>query len=337
MTDRKPISALVSIVIPCRNEEKYIQSCIVSLLENGYPQDLLEIIVVDGMSTDKTKEKVLELKSNFEQVKWVENKQKKTPFALNIGINTASGEYILIASAHSSFDENYISILVEKMNSLKADVVGGVMQTAVKNETKTSLAIQSVLAHRFGVGNSMFRVGVEKYTEVDTVPFGLYKTELLKKVQGYDERLIRNHDIELSKRLLALGTKIYLIPSASCTYYARETWGALAKNNFNNGKWNLLTVYLTRDFSSLSLRHFIPLLFVLSLLLPIFGMIIHPLIGLLAVASLTLYSAVLLYFTAKMDKSKTDFIHIFLTFIVLHFAYGFGSLVGGVQLQKITQ
>lgn len=325
----------VSIIIPCRNEEKHIETCLTSLLENGYPKDLLEIIVVDGMSNDKTKEKVLEQKATFQQIKWVENKHRKTPFALNIGVNSACGEYILIASAHSSFDKNYISILVDKMRELKADVVGGVMQTAVKNETKTSLAIQSVLAHRFGVGNSMFRVGVEKDTEVDTVPFGLYKAELLKKVQGYDERLIRNHDIELSKRLLALGTKIYLIPSAKCTYYARETWGALAKNNFNNGKWNLLTVYITKDFSSLSIRHFIPLLFLMSLLFPLILGFIHPWFMSLSLLSLALYGLVLLLSIFKMDRKETSFGHLIITFNVLHFSYGVGSLIGGLQIHKL--
>jgi len=326
----------VSIIIPCRNEEKHIETCLISLLENGYPQELVELLVVDGKSDDRTIEIISRLQQTFPQIKIVHNEKMKTPFALNLGIKNATGHYTLIASAHSSFKKGYIQTLVEKMESLNADIVGGSMTTAIKQTTRTSVAIQKVLAHPLGVGNALFRTGVEVDTRVDTVPFGLYKTKLLQEVNGYDERLIRNHDIELSKRLLKRGTSIYLIPSARCVYYARETWAALAKNNFDNGKWNMLTVYLTKDFSSLSLRHFVPLLFILSLLLPLLGMLIYPIIGLLALASLLVYSAALIYVTAKIDKSQTDFIHIFLTFIVLHFAYGLGSLIGGVQLHKMT-
>jgi len=76
---------------------------------------------------------------------------------------------------------------------------------------------------------------------------------------------INNQDIELSKRILKKGKDIYLVPSVSCNYYARESYGGIAKNNFRNGYWNLLTGYITRNPESLSIRHFVPLGFILSL------------------------------------------------------------------------
>lgn len=327
----------VSIIIPCQNEEKHIEGCLRSLLNNGYPAEFLELLVVDGMSTDKTRTFVHTLSEKYPQIKCIDNERMKTPFALNLGIKHATGYFTLIASAHSSFHPGYIETLVHKMHTLKADVVGGSMETAIKNRTHTSVAIQRVLAHPLGVGNALFRTGVSEDTLVDTVPFGLYKTELLKSVNGYDERLIRNHDIELSKRLIRLNTSIFLTPAASCVYYARETWGALAKNNFNNGKWNLLTVYITKDFSSLSVRHFVPLLFVLSILMPLLGMVFYPSLGLLSALSLTMYSCAVIFGSSKMNRGETTFLHIFITFIVLHFAYGMGSIVGGVQLNKLIK
>lgn len=325
----------VSVIIPCRNEERHIEACLMSLLNNGYPKTNLELIVVDGESSDKTIQIVSELQKEYPQIVVESNKKRKTPFALNLGIEKASGDYTLIASAHSSFEKGYIQELSSKIKELNTDVVGGSMRTEVKNKTSTSLAIKKVLAHPVGVGNALFRTGVDEDTLVDTVPFGLYKTSLLQDVGGYDVRLIRNHDIELSKRLKKAGVSIYLIPTAKCVYFARESWGRLAKNNFDNGKWNLLTVYLTNDFTSLSLRHFIPLIFLLSIFLPAIGMLLSPYFGLLSLASLFTYLLALMVFISRLDRKGTTFLHLLITFIVLHFSYGAGSLIGSVQVHKI--
>jgi glycosyltransferase involved in cell wall biosynthesis len=327
----------VSVIIPCRNEEKYIEGCVRSLLMNGYDPQLLEVLVVDGVSTDNTPEVLNALMIEFPQVRMIPNNKKVTPNALNLGIQHATGDYILIASAHSSFIEGYIETLVQKIKELPdAIAVGGVMRTEVKNETKCSLAIREILSNPFGVGNAMFRVGVEEVMKVDTVPFGLYRATLLKDSGGYDERLIRNHDIELSKRLLRGGGNIFLIPKAECTYYARETYMGLARNNYRNGKWNILTVVITKNFGSLSLRHFIPLIFVLSLILPlIFSLFWWPLC-LLSALSFLMYIMSVFYFSLSTDRVKTTMVHLLFGFFVLHFSYGLGSLNGFFILPKFV-
>lgn len=323
----------ISVVIPCRNEEKHIEHCISSIISNGYPIQLIEIIVVDGESTDKTKEIIQKLQIEFPQIVLVNNPQKITPVALNLGIKHATKEFILIASAHSSFETNYISILMESFDNLEDPIgVGGVMETKVKNITPITKAIQAVLTHPFGVGNSIFRIGTKEIKEVDTVPFGLYPSQRLKEIGGYNEKLIRNHDMELSKRLSRNGGKIYLLPNAKCYYYARENFGPLAKNNFDNGKWNILTVFITKTFSSLSIRHFVPLLFIFSLVLPsLFSLIWFPFIY-LALTSFLIYFVVMLYFSIQLRKKSSNIIYNLLTFYVLHLSYGMGSLIGFFQI-----
>lgn len=325
----------VSVVIPCRNEEKYIEGCVRSLLTNGYDPSKLEIIVVDGLSTDNTKSILKDLTQEFPQIKVVDNEKQVTPNALNLGIENATGDYILIASAHSSFSQGYISILVQRIKELdNAVAVGGVMLTEVKNETRKSIAIKEVLSNRFGVGNAMFRVGTNEVMKVDTVPFGLYRANLLKAVGGYDERLIRNHDIELSKRLLKSGGAIYLIPEAVCTYYARETYSGMAKNNFRNGKWNILTVFITKNFGSLSLRHFIPLIFLFSLILPLIASLLWWPISLLSAVSFFMYIIGAFYFASSANTQKTSLLHLVYGFFILHLSYGLGSLNGIFILPK---
>lgn len=320
---------LVSVVIPCRNEEKYIKDCILSLINNQNEEYQLEIIVVDGKSTDKTCQIVQSLQATNVNIKLIENQQKFTPMGLNLGVKNATGDYVLIASAHSSFSDNYISELLKERERLSADIVGGVMKTEVKNHTAKAEAIRAVLSNKFGVGNAMFRVGVTEAEKVDTVPFGLYKRKIFEEVGYYNERLIRNHDMELSKRMLAAGKQIYLIPSAECTYYARETFKEVSSNNYRNGLWNILTVKITKKFSSLSLRHFVPLAFILSLILPaLFSILFLPLLY-ISLIILVIYLGFITTISAKIAKKKgLKLIYLVATFIVLHVSYGFGSLMG---------
>lgn len=328
---KKPI---VSVIIPCKNEEKYIKNCVLSFIDlnlKNIQNDEIEILVCDGMSTDQTREIVNNLNQKYPQVKLLDNVKQKTPFALNLGIDNAKGEYALIASAHSSFDNDYIDVLIDQMKQLDADVIGGVMMTKVLNENKKTHSIIKVLSHKLGVGNASFRVGVSQPKIVDTVPFGLYKLDLLKSVGGYDNRLIRNHDIELSKRLINKNAKIYLTPDTNCYYYAREKLIDVAKNNYRNGKWNIKTVLITKNFSSLSLRHFIPLGFILSLILPLLlSVFIHPYFAYVSLFIFIFYLIVVIAISLKIQLSdkKTSLFYLILTFITLHLSYGMGSLIG---------
>jgi hypothetical protein len=212
------------------------------------------------------------------------------------------------------------------------------MRTEVLNKTATSIAIKKVLAHPLGVGNALFRTGISVDTFVDTVPFGMYRTELLKSIGGYNVKLIRNHDIELSKRLLSKGSKILLTPEASCTYYARENWPNLAINNFDNGKWNLLTVAITRDFDSLSLRHFIPFTFVLAVLIPLILTFWFWEFSLVSLVVLLLHFGALTAASLRMNKEDTTLAHLITTFLVLHWSYGLGSIMGAwVSIPKLLK
>ena len=175
----------VSIIIPCRNEEQYIEECMLSFIEMDYPNELLEIIVVDGNSSDRTRSLIEKFQKTYPLIKLIPNPKTFTPFALNIGIKSASGNFIMIASAHSSFSKNYIKDLVQAFEILNADGVGGVMLTEAKNKTKKNLSICKVLSNKFGVGNSLFRLGTDQPMQVDTVPFGIYKKDLLIKIGLY--------------------------------------------------------------------------------------------------------------------------------------------------------
>jgi len=315
----------VTIIIPCRNEEKYIEGTIKSII-NFKTNYNYEVLFIDGMSTDKTRE-MIKSYSN-EKVKLILNKNKTVPYALNLGIKKAKGAVIMRLDAHASYPHDYVQKLVDKLYTSKADNVGGIWFTDVINKNKKSISIVKVLSDSIGVGNSLFRTGAQKETEVDTVPFGCYKKDIFAKVGLFDVLLTRNQDIELNKRIKQSGGKIILVPSVHCTYYARETFKELAKNNFQNGLWNLLTVYYTKSFRSLSPRHFIPLIFLLSLLIPIFLSFININFILISVVIFVLYFVVILYRSIKLNDSNTSFFNLLWAFITLHFSYGCGSIMG---------
>lgn len=324
---------MLSVICPIYNEEKYIAQFLDSILLQDYPKNDLEILLVDGMSKDRTREIVAEYISRFSFIRLIDNPDKIVPCAMNRGIDAAKGDIIMRLDAHASYQPDYFSVLVNGLKRLHADNVGTVCKTDVLNKTPKTLAIREVLGNKFGVGNSTFRTGIDREQEVETVPFGCWLREVFDKYGKYDVRLVRNQDIELNKRIIRGGGKIYILPDTYCTYLARETWKALSKNNYGNGKWNILTVYYTKMFSSLSLRHFIPLLFLLSLIVPLLLALVWWPFALVSPASLLAYTGLLSAVSLKLAFTKhLNFLYLLTTFFVLHLSYGWGSLMGIVKL-----
>ncbi len=318
----------ISIIIPCLNEEKYISECIQSILISDIDYKNTEVIFVDGESSDKTVEIINSYQKKHPFIKILNNPKKITPISMNIGIKASKGDYIFIISAHAKYKKDYFSKLLVEIQRLDVDCVGGVLVTDVKRKNKKSNSIKEILSHKFGVGNASFRTGSSEIKAVDTVAFGCYKKEVFEKYGLYDERLIRNQDIELNKRIINGGGKIYLIPEVECIYFARENFTALAKNNYSNGFWNILTAYYTKTLNSLSLRHFIPLIFVLFLLFPMLLSLLIPKLIYVALFSLSSYLLLVIIISFKLRDSSNSFIYLISSFLTLHLSYGMGSLMG---------
>lgn len=320
---------MLSIICPIYNEEKYITGCIKSILKQDYPKDDWEVLFVDGMSTDRTREIVRDYCRNYDFIRLIDNPQKTVPHAMNKGIAAAIGNIIIRLDAHALYKDDYCSVLTRQLKALGADNVGAVCKTDVLNKTLKTLAIREVLSNKFGVGNAVFRVGTDRAMEVDTVPFGCWRRDVFDKYGLYDIRLVRNQDIELNKRILRGGGKIYIVPDTYCVYLARETFKALSLNCFQNGKWNILTVYYTKQFDSLSLRHFVPMLFVCSLLIPLFIGIFYPEAMYVSLVSMGLYVLLLMLVCSKLAlKKNLSLFYLLGSFMVLHFSYGCGSIAG---------
>ncbi|MDI9502153.1 MAG: glycosyltransferase family 2 protein [Bacillota bacterium] len=314
----------VSVVVPIRNESRYIEDFLHSLEQQTYPKEKMEWILVDGMSEDRT---VHILHAYDEKhpglLRVLENPDRTVPYAMNTGIRAAKGRYIIRLDAHSRYAPDYIEKCVLHLERSGADNVGGVAETV--SRTKTGRTIAKVLSSRFGVGDSEFRTtGRGGY--VDTVPFGAFPRELFDRIGYYDERLTRNQDNELNFRIRKNGGKILLSPDIRFQYFGRDTVHSLLKMARQNGYWNVITMQLMPG--SMGIRHFIPLLFVVSLLvLPVLGFV-HPLFHWLLLAEGVAYMALNALFSARAAESAGEFFFLLALFPLFHINYGAGSLRG---------
>ncbi|WP_367357464.1 glycosyltransferase family 2 protein [Mesotoga sp.] len=322
----------VTIIVPTRNEVHFIEKCLNSFMISDYPEHLMEIIIVDGMSEDGTRDIVKEISIRDNRVLLIDNEKKITPVAMNLGVKASTGEYIFFSGAHSEMPSDYISKCVRHAIESDADNVGGVVKTEPRENSPVGRAIAEVLSHPIGVGGAKFRTGVTKPTEVDTVPFGCYKREVFDRIGYFNEQLVRNQDIELNLRLKRAGGRIILYPDIQFNYYARSTYGDLWRNSFGNGYW----VIAGSRFSNVpfSLRHIVPFLFVSFLLVLGLISIWVPFVRIPYLVVITLYISLLLKaslgISLRLGKSAL-LLPAFIGFIVLHIAYGLGSLKGLLQ------
>lgn len=318
----------VSIIIPCCNEERYIGKCLDSIINNDYSKDSLEVLVLDGMSEDRTRAIVEHYADSYPFIRLIDNPRRIVPSAMNIGIKQSQGAIMLRMDAHSTYRKDYISNCVKNLSELDADNVGGVWVTVPGKDSMVAKSISLALSHPFGVGNAHFRIGLKEAQIVDTVPFGCYRKNVFERIGLYNEHLVRNQDIELNLRLRKAGGKIFLSPDIVSYYYARSTLSALARNNFRNGYW---VIYSTR-FADLpfSARHLVPLAFVSAMIGSLgLSILFNPVIYLfLAVAGSHTAANLVFSFRTARGKELSLFPFLVPTFLLLHLSYGLGSLWG---------
>lgn len=314
----------VSVVMPVFNEEKYIGSCIESLLTQDYPREKMEWIFVDGGSADKTKEILLGYQQKFpDLIRVSDNIHKTVPYAMNIGIAASRGKYIIRLDAHAEYAADYISKCVYFLDTTDADNVGGVAETKARGEMGQAIAL--MLSSKFGVGNSQFRTnGASGY--VDTVPFGAFRREVFSKYGGYDERLTRNQDNEMNFRIRKNGGKIYMSKEIHLSYYCRDTVKGIANMARLNGRWNVITMKLCPG--SMGIRHFVPLALVLSLLVLGIGSIFFAPARWLLALELLLYLSLDTVFSFKKATRSIEFFRLMYLFPLFHISYGIGSIRG---------
>jgi len=213
----------VTIIIPCRNEEKNISKCLDSILAQTYRIELIKILVVDGMSDDKTRDVVYVYSEKYPFIRLLDNPQKVTPYAMNIGISNSDGDFIVIINSHALMDRDFLLNAISCSEKTGADAVGGMLSTLNEGTNLISKAIPLAADSIFGTGGDRYRTKIKEGFVADTLPYCLYRRQVFEKIGLFDVDLIRDQDEEFNYRLINSGGKIYYSPSIKSKLFIRST------------------------------------------------------------------------------------------------------------------
>lgn len=323
------MTSLVSIIIPCYNEEKTIVGLLDAIVQQTYPIKFIEVIISDGNSTDRTREKLEGFRKCNPNLKIlvIENIKKVIPAALNRAIEKAQGEIIVRLDAHSKPNPDYVALCVEALVEKRGDNVGGIWIVKPGGKGLVARSIAKAGSNPIGVGDAFYRYA-EKPAIVDTVPFGAFYKSLLKNVGYYDESLLTNEDYELNTRIRKTGRKIWLDPKIKTEYYARTTYRDLSRQFYRYGywKWNMLKRYS----SSLRYRQVLPPIFVLSIIGLLIGSIFFPIFRWLLLCEIGLYAVILICASLPAAIQENDpglILGMPIAIATMHFSWGTGFLL----------
>ena len=326
---------VVTLIVPMRNERRRLRGCLASILAQDYPLDRVEVLLLDGQSTDGTQEiarEIIEANPSV-PITLIDNPRRVPAAALNIGIRRARGPYILRLDAHCEAAPDFVRKTLEVLDRTGAACVGACLTSV--GEGRTARAIALAMGSPFGVGNAHFRFA-QKEREVDAVAYGAYRREIFDEIGLYDEDLVYSEDNEVNDRLTRAGRKVLLSPEIRVRYYTRETLGALWRQYFRYGRGR--TRYMVRAPGSIRLRHLVPFAFVMFLLIALLLGFLDARFWVLMLGVLGLWAAAAVGATLLLGRahpeSRDALPLVPLAFACQHFGYGTGQCAGLFSLAR---
>jgi glycosyltransferase involved in cell wall biosynthesis len=325
---------LISVIVPVLNEAAYIEAMVCSLLKQKQENISMELLLVDGGSTDGTLEKLNVLTPQYPFINIIHNERHITPVAFNKGLAAAKGDYIAILGAHSKYDEDYLETCIAEMQQHNVEGCSGRVIIAGDNAKGEAALVYCLLTSNFGVSSKSYRTANEGISE--QCPYPVFKRCVFDKVGFYNEDLPRNQDNDMNYRIRKAGYKLYYSFKTSACYYHPQTISGLLRYALRTGKGNAMSLKISP--ASMSLRHVIPMLFTAFLLVLIccllFGLLLPGNIELITAVALIscvgihLFCGVIQSLQFYRQLGTKDVWKLPGLFLVFHFVYGWGMLVG---------
>jgi len=319
----------VTVVIPCRNEYRHIGPCLDSVLASDYPEELLEIIVSDGMSDDGTREVLRAYQARHKNIHCIDNTGRIVPTGLNEAIRQAKGEYIVRLDAHSDYARDYIRQCVQTLKATGAANVGGAWRTKASGYWQSAIALG--FHSPFSAGGARSR-DLDYDGPVDTVIYGTWQRATLMGIGLFDEELVRNQDDELNLRLRLANHLIWQSPNIKSWYQPRRSLSALWSQYAQYGYWKVRVIQ--KHGKPASWRHLAPGIFLVTLIsLALLSVVSTTALALFAVllGTYLLASLAATLWACRQPRNWKFIPALPLVFAAYQFGYGYGFLRGLVD------
>jgi len=319
---------LVSVIVPCLNEQDTISLLLNAIYSQDFSLNNLEVIIADALSTDDTREKIIEFHASHPELELqiVENKARSIPAGLNQAIEASKGEIIIRLDAHSMPYPDYIRLCVETLNAGFGENVGGVWEIRPGGNSWQARSIAVSASHPLGVGDAKYRFA-QHAQAVETVPFGAFFRSLISKVGLFNEKLLTNEDYEFNTRIRKIGGTIWLEPRIRSVYFARDTFIKLARQYFRYGFWK---ARMLRSYpKTIRWRQALPPIFILSLVVLLITSMWYPIARWFFLFEIMLYSFILFASGLQLAFKNRDIgliLGIPISIVVMHLCWGSGFL-----------
>ncbi len=329
----------VSVIVPCFNEQATICQLLEAIYGQTYPINEIEVVVADGLSTDRTRAEINKFRINHPQleIRIIDNVRRIIPSGVNRAIEAAKGKYILRLDAHSIPSHDYIQNCVKGLEEGMGDNVGGIWKIHPGGSTWIAKAIAVAASHPLGAGDARYRIG-GLAQEVDTVPFGAFRRELIDRIGLFDETLLTNEDYEFNVRLKHSGGRVWMDPSIYSIYFARSTLRDLSKQYWRYGYWK--AQMLRKHPKTLRWRQIVPPTFVSALLVLGFLSLVWILARWLLAIIVILYTLVIFSIGIQMSieqKSISLVIGVPMATATIHLSWGAAFLWGLIVKPRLNE
>ncbi len=331
---------LVSVLLATRNEEFFIAQALTSLLQQRSSTFDLEILIIDGLSTDRTLLKAAEVARMDHRVRVIQNPAREIPFAWNLGLQASAGKYVCTFGAHCLYEPDYIEVCLEELITKGVVACSGRVISAPSRDLFHARLCSWILGHPFGSSSRSFRTQCEGF--VDSPAYPIFIKSAIVDVGGYDEDLLRNEDNDMSRKLQDAGGKLYCTWKTKCHYFGKDRLSDLLRYAFRNGLWN--AIGLRKNWRTMRVRHFVPFAFVLVLLVL---MLVHlssfpyareALMGMVGLICMHLGVGFLAGLQIAVREKSSASLSLPPLFLIFHIAYGVGTLFGFCKIVRtITQ
>jgi glycosyltransferase involved in cell wall biosynthesis len=315
----------VSVVLPVRREGPGFAATLTRILQQDYPA-IVDVLVVDGMSDDQTREVVRGLSARDARIRLLDNPGLIVPTAMNVGIRAATGAIIVRVDGHTRIDPDYVGRCVAALGASLASCAGGRMDPV--GDTFIGRAVAAATSGPFGVGNSHFHYSdIPRFT--DSVYLGAWPRETLLRAGGFDEEMVRDQDDELNYRLRKLGGTVWLDPSIRSEYTPRGSLLKLWSQYREYGLWKVRV--FQKHPAMMRWRHFVPVAFVMAAVAGLGLAVTVPWGRWLLAAGAALYLSAAAVAALATPTGVTERLVMPIVFLTIHTAYGTGFLAGLVR------